>query len=302
MNRLLKTRFFLILFAFGFFAQDASAATRSWDGLILEAQSQRPVDLNELSLNLVFARTVVLGEKHNTVAIQLAQAKVMDSVIALAPQDRFTTAWEFLNHTSQNQIAAAFDRYKIGQIDAAEFLVQTQGNSKYINYAPILEVTKKRNGQLIGVNLSRADKEPVVQGGLSNAKPGTVPADFELGGSGYYERFKKTMEGHATPEQLDRYYAAQCLTDDMMAVQLIADQLSARRFLVVGSFHSDYFDGTVARLMKRAPDQVIATVKFVDASDYTEAELNSIAIDPKYGPIADFVYFVNEPTQQQEPK
>jgi hypothetical protein len=156
-------------------------------------------------------------------------------------------------------------------------------------------VTKKFHGRLIGVNLSRTDKEPVVQGGLINAKPGTIPADFELGSANYWERFRKTMEGHATEAQMQNYYAAQCLTDDVIAVNMLADQKTDRRFLVVGSFHSDYFDGAVARLMNRAPDQVIGVVRFIDASDYTEAELQALPIDSKYGPVADFVFFVNEP-------
>ena len=266
-----------------------------WNGRIVVSNQQREIGLPELAMNLVYARNVILGEKHNTPGVQLAQAKVMEAVMALAPQDRMTTAWEFLNFSDQSKIDFAFHRFENGQISAEDFLTETQGSAKYKSYAPILEVTKKFGGRLIGVNLSRTDKEPVVQGGLVNAKPGTIPVDFELGSTNYWERFRKTMEGHATEAQMQNYYAAQCLTDDVIAVSMLADQKADRRFLVVGSFHSDYFDGVVSRLMKRAPDQTIGVVRFIDASDYTEAELQALPVDSKYGPVADFVYFVNEP-------
>jgi uncharacterized iron-regulated protein len=286
---------FLILLACLIFSSLAHAS--NWNGKILISNSQREIGLSELAMNLVFARNVILGEKHNTPAVQLAQAKVMESVVALAPQDRMTTAWEFLNYTDQPKIEGAFQQFSTGMISAEEFLTLTQGSAKYKSYAPILEVTKKFHGQLIGVNLSRADKDPVTQGGIANAKPGTVPVGFEMGGKNYFERFVVSMQGHATEEQIQNYFASQCLTDDVIAEKMLLHSAADRRFLVVGSFHSDYFDGVVTRLMKRAPDQPIAVVRFVDASDYSESELQGFANDPKYGPVADFVYFVNEPKQ-----
>ncbi len=271
------------------------AHASTWNGKIIYAQTGQVIGLPEMAMNLVFARNVILGEKHNTPSVQLAQAKVMEAVISLAPDDQFSTAWEFLNYKTQAQTESAFQKFVNGRITVEEFLIQTQGSSKYTSYAPILEMTKKYGGRLIGANLSREDKEPVTQGGIENAKPGTVPVGFEMGGKNYFERFVISMQGHASDEQIQNYFASQCLTDDVVAVQMLADTMAARRFLVVGSFHSDYFDGAVARLMKRAPNQVVGVVRFVDASDYTDAELQSLAIHQKYGPIADFVYFVNEP-------
>jgi uncharacterized iron-regulated protein len=286
-------RILLLIASFCLF--NSSAFASGWNQKIILAKQNREIEISELALNLVFARNVILGEKHNTTSIQMAQARVIESVVELAPKDHFTTAWEFLNYSSQVSIDTAFERFKKGEISAKEFLTLTQGSSKYESYAPILEVTKKFQGKLIGVNLSRADKDPVVQGGLSNAKPGTIPAQFQLGGAHYLERFITSMQGHATEDQIQNYFAAQCLTDDVIAVQMLADTGADRRFLVVGSFHSDYFDGTVARLMHRAPDQNLAVVRFIDASDYKEEELKQISADPKYGLIADFIYFVNDP-------
>jgi uncharacterized iron-regulated protein len=273
----------------------SSAHASGWDQKIISAKDGREMSLNELGSSLVFARNVILGEKHNTSAIQLAQSKVMGTVIDLSPGEHFATFWEFLNYADQAAIDSSFFRYLRSEVTVEELLTQIQGSSKYNSYAPLLEVTKRNQGSLMGVNLSRADKEPVVQGGLMNAKPNTIPSGFEMGGAYYFERFKITMQGHTTESQLLNYYAAQCLTDDVLAEQMLKLTHVDRRFLIVGSFHSDYFDGVVARLKRRAPDQSVAVVRFVDASDYSEVELQALVVDPKYGPIADAIYFVNEP-------
>ena len=266
-----------------------------WDGKIIEVKNNQSLSLPELAQKISNSDQVILGEKHNTPSIQLAQASVMEAVLDQSPQKDFTTAWEFLNYTTQEQTKDAFEQFTSGKISVADFLTMTQGNSKYMSYAPIIELTKKRGGKILGVNLPRKDKDPVVAGGIQSANPGTIPPAFEMGGKNYFERFTAAMEGHATPEQIQNYFAAQCLTDDVMAFHLLKDSNSPLKFLVVGSFHSEYDDGTVARLLKRAPELKIANLRFIDASDYSESELKSIATDPKYGDLADYIYFVNEP-------
>jgi carotenoid cleavage dioxygenase-like enzyme len=63
----------------------------------------------------------------------------------------------------------------------------------------------------------------------------------------------------------------------------------------VGGFHSDFGDGVVKRLRLRSGGARVRTIRFVDASLYTEAELRSLRQDPVYGILADYLYYVNEP-------
>ncbi len=266
-----------------------------WQGRIERVRDHAQISMPELVQSLSGSPMIILGEKHDTAAIQLAQASVIESMVSTLNIQDFTTAWEFLNYTTQDQTRDAFLRFVSGSLTASELLVITEGNAKLMNYAPILQVTKKWGGQLLGVNLPRSDKDPVVQGGLSAAYPNTVPPGFEMGSGAYFERFSGAMQGHATPDQVSNYFAAQCLTDDVMAYHFLRDSQSSVRFLVLGGFHSDYFDGTVARIQKRAPEKGVAVVRFIDASDFSEAELLSLSVDPVYGDIADFVLFVNEP-------
>lgn len=268
----------------------------TWNGRIEEGFSGASVSIADVADRLADSDFVVLGEQHDVAAIQSAQAAMIAEVAGRRGDRGFSTAWEFLDAKDQPRIQEAFDAFNSGSMDAREFLVRTQGSARYLNYAPILEVTRLLGGGFLGVNLSRKDKEPVVQGGLGAALPGTVPSGFGMEFGGYFDRFKTAMEGHATPEQISNYYAAQCLTDDVMAYHMVSGRVASElRFLVVGAFHSDFGDGVVKRLRLRSGGARVRTVRFVDASLYTVAELRGLRQDPLYGVVADFVYYLNEP-------
>lgn len=280
----------------------SSFASRSWNGRIFQVSSQKDISINELVAGLAEATTIVLGEKHNTPAIQLAQASVIDSVVkATHKEGHFITAWEFLNYTDQEDINAAYMRFLSGTIDALGFLIETQGTTSNDSYIPILETTKSLQGNIIGVNISREAKKPVLKGGIGALDIKYLPPNFAMGSVGYRQRFIEVMNDHVPPDLLENYYAAQCLTDDIMAYRLQGYSDASLTFLITGSFHTDYYDGVIGRINIRLPNKSIAVVRLIDASDYDESELNEtfskILHDDTYGDIADYVYFVNEPTQ-----
>jgi uncharacterized iron-regulated protein len=279
----------------------AVAGSGGWDGRVFRPSSQAEISFDELLEGLSEASIVALGEKHSTVPVQLMEARIIASVVqATGKQGAFTTAWEFLNATTQTATATAFARVVAGELSVMDFLVLTQGKGADPSYVPVIQSTADLGGDLHGVNLSRAEKAPVVKGGIAAADPALVPPGFALGGAGYYERFYETMQGHATPDQIRNYYDAQCLTDDVMAYHLLEDPVASKaglRFLVAGSFHTDYFDGAVARLKVRSPASTVRTVRIFDASDYTEAELPALLRDSRYGEVSDFAVFVGEPSK-----
>ena len=129
-------------------------AARSWNGRILRVSTQNDISIQELSAGLGKAHTIILGEKHNTTAVQLAESRVIHHVVqATHTEGLFITAWEFLNYTDQANINAAYARFLSGKIDAAGFLAETQGSAKNNSYIPVLETTKADQGQIIGVNI-----------------------------------------------------------------------------------------------------------------------------------------------------
>lgn len=282
-----------------------------WNGKIMKVQTGETLTLSQLSQQLSDnpaqkVRNIVMGELHYNPPVQSAEGDIMRAVVtADSIQNQFTTAWEFLETDSDSKIQSLFQSFVNNLITGPALIQGIFGRDLETPYLPMLEVPKDLGGQLLSTNLSHAQKDPVVQGGLSAIDPSLIPPGFAMGGKSYFDRFAVAMQGHSTPAQLQNYFAAQCLTDDVIAYNLLQNETRATRFLVVGSFHTDYKDGLIARLEARAPNDLTTVIRWIDMSQFTVSQvttdLPAMINDPKYGEIADYVYFVNEPTADPAP-
>ncbi len=268
------------------------------DNLLFNTKTKEFSDYTSALSQLPSQMHLVLGEYHYSETIQKAQSEMIKNVVSINDKaGKFTVGWEFLDYTNQEKIKNAFLEYKNDELSDDNFLRALFGENSNpadnATYLHIMKETKNLNGDFIGLNLPRSLKKLITTNGLEALDPQYVPANFELGGANYYERFAETMGGHVTEAQMKNYYAAQCITDSVMAEQLQKESLYDLTFTIVGSFHTDYNDGYVAQL-KRTADLPIVTVKFIDTTELTQEEIDSFKIDdPLYGPIADFIFFLN---------
>ncbi len=289
----------LILFITLLYWSTFSFAFQNWNGRIFQVNMQKEIFFDELLTHLNEEKIIIFGEQHNTTAIQLAESLIIKNVvISQHNQGKFLAAWEFLNYTEQKNISYAFNQFIADKITAEEFLIQTQGTAQNISYIPIFKTLKLFQGDLIGVNISREAKAPVLEGGIDAIDPKYIPPNFALGSVNYFQRFKDVMKDHVPSDRIENYFAAQCLTDDIMAHTLQQNINPPLIFLITGNFHTDYYDGIVNRIRVRQSVNPII-IRFIDASDFDSKELNELLPqllhDEKYGDIADYVYFVNEP-------
>lgn len=272
----------------------------SWDGVIYQVDTQTEITASELYTELALADVIVIGEKHYTTRVQEMEGEILEQVMSLKSGE-FFLGWEFLNHTDSTKNDLLWQDVKDKKITIEEFLTQTQGFSTAKVYEPLLQAVLNNNAKLYGLNLSRAEKSPVSQNGITALDPALLPPDFELGGANYYERFEAVMSGHVPAQKIQNYYEAQCLVDDVMAYKFLEAFAvpNTTGFMVAGHFHTDYNDGVVARLNTRIQklglNLKVSTVRLVDASIYQESELLNLLNDSTYGNVADFVIFVNEP-------
>lgn len=268
----------------------------AWDQRIMAPKTGKILDQESWIKELTVADIIVLGEKHYNKEVQNAQGDIIRKVVTAGQKEqRFSLSWEFLNASAQEETRNLFSEVVSGTLSVEDFLIKTQKTPQAKNYAPMIEATRDLGGSLFGVNLSREEKAPVVKWGLSALDPKLLPPYFQMGGSLYSKRFTKTMEDHATPEQIVNYFAAQCLVDDVSAYHLTIDSDFDLKFLVIGAFHSQYNDGVVERLKMRNQYSHIINIEIIDASDYSESELLALLNHPEYGYRADYIFFVNEP-------
>lgn len=269
------------------------------DTRIVDVSTRASLSSEELAQALFRYDTVVIGEEHYTPAVQVAEGEIIRDVSALQkdPSD-FTLGWEFLNYSERERDQGLFSDLLAGKITSEQFLDLTQSHyEQAAAYAPVIEAVRSRGARLLGLNLSHAEKAPILKGGLQALDPALIPPGFEMGSQGYFDRFTEVMSGHATPEKIHRYFEAQCLTDDVMAYHLIQDSRSSRRFMIAGSFHTDFRDAAVARLMARAPGSNVVTVRIFNAENFGDLSLDQamseVLHDDRYGNVADYAVFVN---------
>ncbi len=255
--------------------------------------------LTEEDLRQVLDRThtLVLGEEHYNTAVQLAEADIIRFMNHSQTNSKSALifGWEFLNTEDAPRIKESYGSFLQDQIKAEEFLMTLFPNSPApIEYAPVMEASRDVQAALIPTNLSRAQKNPVTRGGIEALDPALLPADFQMGGPHYLERFREAMGDHPLPYPVENYFASQSLTDEVMATELLIGNSDDRRVLIVGSFHGDYRDGVVASLERRRPGTAVLYIRILDASSYEENELKDLFVHPKYGKIADLLVIVNK--------
>lgn len=268
-----------------------------WNGKIYDTKTRQIIALEQLAERFKESDIIVLGEKHYSSPTQNAEGLLIELGVKShsSKELSFSTAWEFLNHSKQAEIDQHYGHYLNREINTEMLLAKIHGG-KYANlYGPLFEVTREYRGHILGVNLSREEKAPIIEKGLEGIDPALVPPGFELGGDSYFLRFQRLMEGHGTPDKIKNYFIAQCLTDDVMASTMANNTTASLQFLVTGAFHMEYNDGMISRLRVRMPDSRLTTVRILDVNDYLESELQDLIHDPEFGALADFIYFVREP-------
>lgn len=275
----------LLVFVF-LFSFNANAEIRK----VFETKSKSFISYEEFLGHLSQNSIIVLGEFHNNTPIQQAEAQIVhDTVRFTNSENRFQLMWEFLNFTDQSATDSEFKNFIKGKITALEFLTRTAGEQN-ATYAPMIEVTAQLKGTIVGLNLPRSLKQKVIKEGIQSINPDLIPAGHYVGGDHYLERFIEVSRDHMPAEKVPAYFLAQCLTDSVMAFHTLKnhDQLS---FVVAGSFHTDFSDGTVARLTKWS-DKKIGTLKIVDESALTEEEMTELKNGhARYGRVADYIVF-----------
>lgn len=254
---------------------------------IIDVRGNRDVTREELRERLRLADEVIVGEKHSTGSIQAAEAQLFTDY-AVARNEPVTFAWEFWNWSEREKLSKNFERFRDGRISAEQFQRAMLGEKNpELTYVPLMEAVKASGGQVLATNLTRAEKAPVVQSGIEALDPKLLPCGFEMGGSNYYGRFVLEMQGHGTPAQWKNYFAAQSLVDDVTALHFSLDRETRSAFLIMGEFHTRYFDGVWKRIEARSHAQSRLLVRIAEGSD--ESDWPSILNHPKYGPVADFV-------------
>jgi hypothetical protein len=233
---------------------------------------------------------IVMGEFHYNQVIQSNQAKFIDIIVRdQSLQGAFSLGWEFLEYKYQNDIDLALNSYESKDISWDQFISRSipGSSNKHNEYKSIIDTVIKNDGQLIATNATRLVKQNLMENGQAVLDIIDTPDVWFNPTINYFNRFEIAMGGHADPIALKKYFLAQHYTDAIISSKLNDSSLYKHRFLVIGSFHSDFFDG-VNRYLKG--NNIL--IKFVDRSLYSTSEWEALKVNnPKFGIISDYLIY-----------
>ena len=259
---------------------------------VFDTVANKEISYQQLIEKVPSSGFVLMGEFHNQKDIQKVQGKIIEDVV-LDKQlfNNFQVGWEFLNYTDQDTVTHDLKKVIRNQITIEDFLNKNAGKNN-LSYSPIIQAIKNKSGTLIALNIPRGIKKKLIDEGR-DAIRSYLPPNFEVGGQLYRERFYKAMGQHVPPNMQEPYFEAQCLTDSVMSYKAVSAHTRPLTFIVAGSFHTDFYQGTYSRLKKLTSEDVIS-MKIVDGTMHTAEELKEFkAGDNEYGSYADYIVITN---------
>jgi len=269
----------------GVLAAGAALSAQSYvPNRVFDSGTSQFSDFETMLAALAKADVVFVGEQHDDPNTHRLERAILEGLARR--RGDVILSLEMFERDVQDRV----EQFRMGHLSEAEFLSTSRPWPRYAtDYKPLVDFAIDRQWPVLAANIPRPFASEIAKAGLDVLRAKTdaekawfatdwqCPVDDE-----YYRRFKEVMGAHPSADELERYYASQCLKDETMAESIARAWIAAAsakpgtRPLVVhynGAFHSDYGLGTASRVNRRMPAAKTAVVTMIPV-----ATLDSIAI------------------------
>ena len=268
----------------------------------VEVSTGANIDFDALVSRIASADVVFFGEQHDDPETHRVEFGLLDAIGRTGRP--LILSLEMFERDAQPLL----NDYLAGRVSEADFLAKSRPWDRYItDYRPMVELAKAKGWPVIASNIPRPMASAVGRKGLAALDTLTpsertwAAKDIQCPDDAYKARFMDTMRGHSpggAPSSAgdtlptaaaNRFYFAQCAKDETMAESIVeARNRAGGNPLIVhydGAFHSDYRQGTVDRVRRRATNLRLTVITAVPVTDQTTATLND------HSGRADFIIF-----------
>jgi uncharacterized iron-regulated protein len=243
-------------------------------------------DFESMVATLAKADVVFVGEQHDDPNTHRLERAILEGLARR--RSGLILSLEMFERDVQDRV----EQFRLGHLSETEFLATSRPWPRYAtDYKPLVDFAVDHKWPIVAANIPRPIASEIAKTGLDVlrakaepdstwfAKEALCPTDDE-----YFKRFKEVMGTHANAEQVQLYYASQCLKDETMAESIVrawqaaAAATPATRPLAVhynGAFHSDSGLGTASRVLRRMPEAktvVVSVVPLKSLDDLTPDE------------------------------
>ena len=241
--------------------------------------------LAQMIERLARADVVFFGEQHDDPETHRAEAELLDAI------GRMGRPVVLSLEMFERDVQTVVDDYLAGRVSESEFLARSRPWDRYAtDYRRLIELAKEHHWRVVAANVPRPLALAIGRKGIAALDTLTpkdrnnAAGDNRCPRDDYHARFMESMQSHSpgsgpAPQVSDslptataeRFYLAQCVKDETMAESIVNARLAASRDAIVvhfdGAFHSDYSQGTVARVKRRQPGWALAVVSAVPVAD-----------------------------------
>ncbi len=236
-------------------------------------------DFEMMEADLARADVVLVGEQHDDPNSHRLELAVLEGLA------RRRVAVTLSLEMFERDVQASLDTYIAGSSPEEEFLKASRPWPRYASdYRPLIEMARSERWPVVAANVPRRIAADVAKSGkpavdaLTATDRSLAAADLQCPHDSYFDRFAEQMGGGshqagssatAGPDTpTDRYYWAQCVKDETMAESIASafEKQGGKPGVVVhvtGAFHSDYGDGTGARVSRRLAGRRLAIVSMM---------------------------------------
>lgn len=273
---------------------------------VVETASGRTIGFDAMVERLGDADVVFFGEQHDDPETHRTELGILDAIGRLGRP--VVLSLEMF----ERDVQGVLDDYLAGRIPEPEFLAASRPWDRYVtDYRPMVELAKARGWRVVAANVPRPMASAVGRKALAAldtltpTERGWAARDIQCPDDAYRARFMEDMKGHgaggAAPSAGDtlptaiaeRFYFAQCVKDETMAESIVhALERAPANAIVVhydGAFHSDYRQGTVARVARRAPGRTLRVVTALPVTDPVAAPATG------HADRADYLVYTRQP-------
>jgi uncharacterized iron-regulated protein len=286
----------------------AASAPLSSDYRIVAPATVTETAPSQMIERLSRADVVFFGEQHDDPETHRAEAELLDAI------GRSGRTVVLSLEMFERDVQSMLDDYLAGRVSESEFLSRSRPWERYAtDYRRLIELAKLHHWRVVAANVPRPLASAIGRKGFAALDTLTVTERRHAArehvcpaGDDYHARFMESMQTHSPasgpgPRASDslptataeRFYLAQCIKDETMAESIVDARLASTRDAIVvhfdGAFHSDYSQGTVARVKRRKPGWTLAVVSAVPVADPAVAPIVTQSAK------ADFVIFTRRP-------
>jgi len=297
-----KRLLFILLFSLGVLTLQGCSSLNekpksnlqtAYDFALYDSQTQQPITLTQLALQLKAVDVIFIGEFHGNHASHLLQAQLQNQLFLQKPKQ--VLSMEQFNRDQQSIV----NQYLDDEVGEAYLINEAPAWENYAaSYRPLVSFAKQHFLPVIAANAPADTVRCIGRQGqsylekLTESERAMIAQTPFTEVTDYRQQFMKWIKdsSHFDEAKAEKSYLAQLTRDNTMAesiLQALSDYPDHQVIHTNGAFHSNRYLGTAGALKRLRPDLKIKVISPIHIEQNQALSLTEEAFNQ-----GDFIYLL----------